>query len=140
MAKKSKRAFAWAQTVPVDIFRCGVCFLVGNDVDELRKAFCQVAKGCRWGDMKPAEYFDRLMAECEKAGCFSGITVALSGESDKVVWIPEWNDVTFVHECVHAVDMILRDKGVDDRSGEMRAYLTEYFYLKIMEGKEKWRR
>ena len=140
MAKKSKRAFAWAQTVPVDIFRCGVCFLVGRDVDELRKAFVCVTRRCRWDGVGPSGYFDPVMAECERKGSFKGITVALDGDADKVVWLPEWDEGVFVHECVHAADLILRDKEVEDARGEMRAYLTEHFYLKFMEGKEKWRR
>ena len=140
MAKKPKSDPVWAQTVPVDIFRCGVCFLAGNDVKELKKAFCEVSRGCVWGDDDPLSYFDKFMSECESAGSFMGITVAVDGGVDKIVWIPKWDEGVLVHECVHAVDMILRDKGVDDRSGEMRAYLTEYFYLKIMEGRERWRR
>lgn len=128
---KAERHDVWAKTVPVDIFRCGVCLLVGRDVKELKKAFCEVSRGCVWDDDDPGSYFDKFMSECESAGSFMGITVAVGGDVDKIVWLPKWDECVLVHECVHAADLILRDKGVDDVRGEMRAYLAEYLFGKF---------
>lgn len=118
-----------ARTVPIDVFRCGVCLLVGTDMEELRKAFKSVMKNNLKDEKEADDYFDYFLGCVKDSGTFTGLYVAKESEPDVIIYLPEFKESVLVHEIVHAVTHILNDRGVKD--DETRAYLTEYLYRKI---------
>lgn len=124
-----KKSDVFAKTVPLDILRCGVLLLVGTDFGELRKAFKAVTRGCKFDNSQDG-YFDNIvkMIESDRSG-FKGICFSPANDPDKVIYLPEMDELTLLHEIVHAVDFVFDDKGIKD--GEIRAYSVEYLFGKF---------
>lgn len=124
------RARVFAVTVPVALYKCGVCLLVGTDEARLRKAFAEAVDGYLRDGEEADAFFDDFLAKRREAGdgC-EGLCVSAANGLDFIVWIPRMSVRTLVHEIVHAADFILGDRGVVGT--EARAYLVEYLYAEM---------
>lgn len=119
-----------AHYINVTTFRSFVLLVVGRDVDACVK---ELSDQLELSTGSFSEY-RRLMEE-ERDGLLDGVTETtrfcrcgrcITHGSEALLWFPTFPTVgSLAHECLHAVQNMLKDRGVADANGETDAYLFE---------------
>ena len=120
--------------ITLDIFRCSVLVLVGEDEDSIIEGLPDLYKNNGWKDPDSTiklirkDHYDE-----DDRGVYKGRTIP-SGVDAIVVFladnIAEISEETALHELGHAMRHVLRIHGVDDEETEM--YTHEYLFHEFL--------
>lgn len=114
-------------------FRAVVMLVVGEDAGACVR---QLAAEMKVDADEYKEYLENM--EREREGlldnrdasarfCRCGRCITHGAES--LLWFPTFpTAATLAHECLHAVQTMLKDRGVEDANGEIDAYLFEEMF------------
>lgn len=119
-----------AHYINVTTFRSFVLLVVGKDVEECVKALSahlDLTEADFAGYAKHMEEErDGLLANGDSSARFCRCGRCITHGSEALLWFPTFpTAATLAHECLHAVQNMLKDRGVADANGETDAYLFE---------------
>ena len=126
-----------ACVIPVEVFKSAVILLIGKDEGELRNMFMHVTRESNFSRFGVTRkyFFGEFMRCCFEEKDSSGFAYVMDGVNAIVVYLPEMDNKVLVHELVHAADLIMDNAGIRDTNpSELRAYLVEYLFGKIVKG------
>ena len=126
-----------ASVIPVEVFKPAVLLLIGKDEGELRNMFMRVTRESNFSPFGVTRkyFFGEFMKCCFGKTDSAGFTYVMEGVNAIVVYLPEPDNNALVHELVHAADLIMDNAGIRDASpSEVRAYLVQYLFGKIVKG------
>lgn len=123
-----------------DPFRSMVMLVIGTDVDAcigklacvmdvpeatILDEYAEEMSGQTFGDGAPDDRF-----------CHCGKCISRHDGHDVLLWFPRFPHASaLAHECLHAVQAVLRGCGVEDGNGEADAYLLSSLFqhfLKVL--------
>lgn len=120
--------------ITLDIFRCSVLVLVGEDEDSIIEGLPDLYKNNGWKDPDSTiKLIRKDHCDEDDRGVYKGRTIP-SGVDAIVVFladnIADISEETALHELGHAMRHVLRIHGVDDEETEM--YTHEYLFHEFL--------
>ena len=126
----------FCRIVTFEVLRCGVVVCVGPMGKELKRAYEAECRAHNIKDPPPFSFISDAVkaADDEDPGHpFKSLTIEKN--YDYAIYMPKWEDDTFVHECFHAVNHVMMDHRIEDE--ETFAFHLEYLYSHVLGNRRK---
>lgn len=123
----------FCRCVHLNALRCSVVLLCGDlGSDALKAAYGREMRRVKAGRKCPS--YSEVTGKLDDGNPdpYRGITCCDTACGDCVIHMHEWSSGVFVHEAFHAVCLVMRARGIDDRNTEAGAFLIEYLFNEIV--------